>query len=374
MTGRTVQIVCGAGIVSGKEIVSLLLAHGLRDAGWTPAFITSSWGDGEFVRRLEQDGFNYQLLRLGFISASLRCEPLLMTLDQLRYWPGLAYKYGRLVAALFPRAIIHTNWHHALLLRPFLKPQRDIFWVHECFPQSLRYGVMLRAIANKVGRVVCVSQAVARSVVALGVPKRHVTVIHHGLPRVDSMHVGTDRTKLRLGIVGQIGPWKGHEDLFDALALLARDGIRVALRIFGAGDPDYVATLKERIAQLNLNDQIQWCGFTANQDDIYVHIDVCVQPSRCDEPFGMSALEAGSFGRPVICSSRGGLPEIVQNGVTGFVVDAKRPDLLAETIRLFVQRPELVKTMGVSAKKRVQSEFSLARCVSQFEQVIEELK
>ena len=131
---RAVQIVCGAGIVSGKEIVSLLLARGLRDAGWNPEFMTSPWGDGEFVRRLEQDGFNYRLLRLGFISASLRREPLLMTLDQIRYWPSLAYKYSRLVAATSPRAIIHTNWHHALLLLPFLSPHRDIFWVHELFP------------------------------------------------------------------------------------------------------------------------------------------------------------------------------------------------------------------------------------------------
>ena len=164
------------------------------------------------------------------LSAASRCY---MTLDQMRYWPSLAYGYSRLVAATAPRAIIHTNWHHALLLLPFLSPHRDIFWIHECYPQTSRYGRMLRAIAKKVGRVVCVSRAVARSVLALGVPESQVVVIHNGLPLHDSIAAPGERPPLRLGIVGQIGPWKGHEDLLEALALLA-----------ARWDSSYIASLR----------------------------------------------------------------------------------------------------------------------------------
>lgn len=371
---RSVQIVCGAGIVSGKEIVSLLLARGLRDAGWDPEFVTSSWGDGEFVSRLEQDGYNYQLLRLGFISASFRRDLLLMTLDQMRYWPSLAYKYSRLVAATAPRAIIHTNWHHALLLLPFLSPHRDIFWIYECYPQTSRYGRMLRAIARKVGRVVCVSQAVARSVLSLGVPESQVVVIHNGLPLHDIIAAPGQQPLLRLGIVGQIGPWKGHEDLFEALALLRHDGIRVALRVFGAGAAAHVTSAKLRVSDLNLEDMVEWRGFVSDLSAIYADMDVCIVPSQLDDPLPTAALEAGAFGRPVICSSRGGLPEIVNDGVTGFVVQARRPDLLAQAINTFVKRPDLIKMMGVSAQKLIQSQFSLEQFVGQFIQVVEELK
>src|SRR5207244_3822385 len=157
--------------------------------------------------------FTYQSLRLGFISGSLRIEPILMTLDQMRYWPLLAYGYVRAVKKIAPRAVIHTNWHHALLLLPFLTPSRDIYLVHEIFPDVPLYARVLGAIAKKVGRVVCVSDAVACSVLALGVPESRLTVIHNGLPPLDSMSVPTDQARLRLGIVGQIGPWKGHEDL-----------------------------------------------------------------------------------------------------------------------------------------------------------------
>jgi glycosyltransferase involved in cell wall biosynthesis len=370
----TVLIVCGAGIVSGKEIVSLHLARGLRDAGWNPEFVTSSWSDGEFVRRLDQDGFKYQRLRIGFISASLSLDPLLMTLDQLRFWPALVYRYARLIKERAPRAVIHTNWHHALLLLPFLKPDRDIFWVHECFANTSRYGHVLRAIAKKVSRVVCVSHAAARAVVALGVPESHVVVIHNGLPPHDPIPASGGQPILRLGIVGQIGPWKGHDDLIDALALLSREGVHTTLRIFGKGDPEYVASLNRKVSKLQLDDKVQWCGFVGSQAEIYTNLDVCVVPTRIEEPFATSALEAGSFGRPVICSIRGGLPEIIDNGVTGFVVEAQRPEQLANAIKSFARDPTLVKTMGKAARNRIQTEFSLERFIGQFTQVIEEIE
>ena len=259
---------------------------------------------GEFIRRLERDGFEYQRLRIGFISASLRIAPLIMTLDQLRYWPALAYGYGCLIKSSEPRAVIHTNWHHALLLLPFLKPHRDIFWVHELFPNVSHYSRVLRAIAKRVGRVVCVSQAVSRSVLALGVPESCVTVIHNGLPPVEPVPAPADKATLRLGIVGQIGSWKGQEDLLDALDLLAREGIRVNLRIFGVGAAEYIETAKRKVSDLNLNCSVEWRGFVSDPKRIFSEFDVCIAPSRSEDPLPTSAIEAGGFGLPVICSNR----------------------------------------------------------------------
>ena len=116
MSARDVLIVCGAGYVSGKEVVSLTLARGLRDLGYDVEFVASSWNDGDFVRRLDQAGFRYRCLRVGFISAALRWQPLKCTIDQMRYWPTLLIGYRRLVQARTPHAVIHTNWQHSLLL------------------------------------------------------------------------------------------------------------------------------------------------------------------------------------------------------------------------------------------------------------------
>ena len=127
-----------------------------------------------------------------------------------------------------------------------------------------------------------------------------------------------------MGIVGQIGAWKGHEDLIDALGLLQRDGIRPSLFIFGSGAPEYVAALEESAVELGVQQQIEWCGYVADKSQIFGAIDVCVVPSRFEEPLATSAIEAGGYGCPVICSSSGGLPEIVKHGETGFVVERRR--------------------------------------------------
>jgi glycosyltransferase involved in cell wall biosynthesis len=366
-------MVCAGGIVSGKEIASLMVAAGLRSAGYQLEFITSHWNDGQFLLRLQESGFKYQELRLGFLSASLRLDPMLMTLDQMRYWPALTIGYARLLATRAPRAVIHTNWHHSLLLLPFMKPRRDIFWAHELFPTSAHYGLVFRAIAKKVHRIVCVSEAVARSVLSVGIPKAQVAVVHSGLPSIERLCARDGQGVLRLGIAGQVGEWKGHDDLVDALALLSRDTAKILLRIFGSGTAIYIQSLKQRIEERQLGDQVEWCGFVSNPSDIFESIDVCVVPSRCEEALGMTALEASSFGRPVICTSRGGLPEVVIDGVTGFVIEAQRPEQLASAINAFVQNPALVNIMGEAARTRIRSEFSLDRCVKGFVRIIEQV-
>src|SRR6266404_2032823 len=116
-----IAIVCGAGIVSGKEIMALELISGLREQGYVVDVVTSSWGSGEFRRRCEKSGFRTHVMRLGFISATLNWESLYMTAHQALHWPGLVISYWRFLKRSQPRRIIHTNWHHLLLLALLLK-------------------------------------------------------------------------------------------------------------------------------------------------------------------------------------------------------------------------------------------------------------
>jgi glycosyltransferase involved in cell wall biosynthesis len=373
MTGK-VFIFCGGPTIYGKEIVGLLLARGLRDTGWCPEFITSRWNNPDVTRWLKNTEFKVTFLWLGFISLTFRREPLRCTCGQLARWPQLLIGFVRIANKNGIRAIVHTNWHHCLLLLPLLNPRRDIYWLHEIPRPSRRYGFVFRAIARRVGRIVCVSQAVAERMLSLRVPAEKVVVVRNGIPFAERSGAGGEREHLRLGIVGQIGVWKGHEDLFDALGLLQREGIRPSLLIFGSDAPEYKATLRRCAAQLDIEDQIEWRGYVAEKSRIYSAIDVCVVPSRFDEPLSTSAIEAGGFGCPVICSSRGGLPEIVEHGKTGFVVEPECPQQLAEAIKAFARKRHLVKTMGAAAQIRARTEFSTQRFVNEFVQVLDGLK
>lgn len=371
MRPRKILLVCPAGLVAGKEIVSLALARGLREKGFDPEIVTSSWGSEEFSNRLAEEGFKYHRLRLGFISMSLRWNLLEMTLTQLLYWPVLLYQYCRLVYRLAPDVIIHTNWHHALLLLPLLNTGRDIYWSHELASRSRSVSRVLRAIAKRVGFVVCVSRAAAESLQAVGVPNSKIAVIHNGVSSTAALPIGSTGAALRLGIVGQIGPWKGHDDLLEALGILSRGGTPFELRVFGTGAANYIEKLKLRASVLGIADKIEWYGFVRSQAEIFALIDVCVLPSRFPDPLPTSAIEAGAFGRPVICSGVGGLPEIVKHGKTGIIVEPSRPDQLADAILPFVRNPNLISEMGQAARSGAQEEFSNERFVRQFVDVFD---
>lgn len=110
--------------------------------------------------------------------------------------------------------------------------------------------------------------------------------------------------------------------------------------------------------ELQLDDHIRWIGFVREQAQIYSQLDAVVMPSRFEEPFGMSAVEAAAFGRAVICSAKGGLPEIVESGVTGLIVEADDVGQLAQAISTMVRNRAFVERMGAAARSRAKANFS----------------
>src|SRR5439155_1208303 len=205
-----VAIICGAGIVSGKEIMALELAEGLRDKDCAVELITSFWGNGEFRRRSHAAGFPTHIMRLGFISATLNLECLRMTAHQLLFWPSLVRSYRRFLKTVRPAKVIHTNWHHVLLLWPFLRSTRDIYWSHEVIPNKSEYRRLFTGLANRAIDFIAVSSAAGSSLVELGVPDSQVHVIYNGIadPAGASTQVDFTDSDSIIGIVGQVGAWK----------------------------------------------------------------------------------------------------------------------------------------------------------------------
>ncbi len=362
---QTIVIVGGGPIIAGKEIMMLNLARGLREAGYHAVFVTSIWGDKDgFVSRLQAEKFEYTRVRSGFISKTLSWKPMLWTAIQLAYWPAFVIGYLRAIKKATPVVVIHTNWHHALLLLPFLDRRRDIYWSHEIIGNARHYRWIFTAVAERVARVICVSRAVLLALERAGVPAEKLTVVYNGVSFAETVPPPRSELPLRLGIVGQIGPWKGHDDVIAALAQLAHGS--AVLKIFGSGQDDYVTALKHKAAALGISDRIQWCGFVSDPKDIYANLDVCLMPSRIDESFGMTALEASSFGRPVICTPAGGLAEIVVDRTTGFHVSAEDPSSLARSLKAFVADPKSVVSMGLVARKRATEKFSARLSVERF--------
>jgi glycosyltransferase involved in cell wall biosynthesis len=381
-TNPTVVLVGGGSIIGGKEVMMLTLGRGLKRAGARVAFITSLWGGkDEFVARLKSEAFEYHRVRLGFLSISLQWKPIIWTLFQLFYWPALVVGYLRAVRSIRPDVVIHTNWHHALLLLPFLDRRRDIYWNHEAPPHRWHYGFVFRAIAARVSGVVCVSHAAARALERLGVGATRITIIHNGIAELGCACGNTAGRALAgamagggalydeplsIGIVGQIGSWKGHDDLLEAFRALSERYRGLTLRIYGANDGPYCADLRQRIATLGLAGRVAWTGFLSDRRLIYESMDICVVPSRIEEALGNVAIEASQCGLPVIATMVGGLPEVVEDGVTGLLVAPSAPRELEMAIERLLESRELRTRMGANGRKRVAAYFSEAVFIRSF--------
>jgi glycosyltransferase involved in cell wall biosynthesis len=368
-----VLIVCSAGIVSGKEIMTLELARGLKASGLDVHVLTSTWGDRTFPLKLEAVGLPFDELPLGFISATLTLQCLEWTYGQLERWPDLLSGYMSLLQTLQPDKVIHTNWQHLLLLLPFLNADRDWFWVHEVMPAKRQYRILFQALNRRLQGFIPVSCAVSESLKRLGISEQQMRVIYNGLNdlALNAQPPSKPDGAIRLGIVGQVNRWKGHEDLFEAFGQIGVQWPNTELHIFGQGSEDYGRQLKRQSIDLGIADQVRWHGYVNDRTAIFQSIDLLVIPSRVEESFGLVAAEAGFFALPMVATRQGGLAEIIEDGITGILVPANDPTALVAGIQRLLVDPGLRFSMGVRARQRMLDHFSNERFINGFLSLLE---
>jgi glycosyltransferase involved in cell wall biosynthesis len=374
-----ILFVCGAGTVSGREIATLNLIRGLRERGHDVRCVASTWGDGKLAERLEAEAVPHISLPLGFISKTLSWSAVWMTLDQLRRVPRLWLGFRRYRREFKPDVVVQTNFHHIFLLWPLLNSRNTFFHVHDDFPQTGFYRRLFSFLNRRLCAFICVSRYIADSIIKLGVPPEKVCAVYNGVVIDESTNSGAAASShtlkpdaasrpIVIGIIGQIGAWKGHDDLIEALLELRAAGLQFSCVIFGNGERPFVQALMDKIADYDLAGQVRQAGFVKSLKEIYTAIDICVVPSRVKEAFGMVAAEAACFGVPVIATRLGALTEIVCDGETGFIVDVEAPQQLAEKLRLLIEDAALRQRMGEAARLYATRQFTQERSTRQFEE------
>ena len=357
--------------VSGKEIVTLSQANGLKALGHHVVVAASKWNDGDFLKRLNAAQLPTWILPAGFITKTWRADAIALTMKQILHLPELYFGYLSRLARLRPDYVFHTNFHHVCLLMPWIKGDRDWMIVHEVYPLSRFYSLVFNHIAESLAGFIAVSASVASALVALGICPGRIQIIPNGidLPSLAKEKRKNEGDWLKVGVVGQIAPWKGHEDGVQALKIVSEQGIKVKLLIYGADNGGYSNRLKLLIGELSLGEHVFWGGYVVDRQTIYENIDVLLVPSRYDEPFGLVAVEAGAYSLPVIATESGELPNLVEDGVTGFVVPKRDPKALAGAIKCLVDVGKRAR-MGAAGHSSVHRRFSADAMVAKFNQFL----
>jgi len=371
-----ILVVCSNFRVFGAETVTLKLLEGLKSGGHHLVAVTSPHTDGEFGRRLSSLGIREEVMPFGAITKRLSPRYIRWTLYTLVRLPFLWWRWHRLFRTFRPDVVLWTSPRQALLLYPLLGWIPMFVIQHENVVQSTTNRWLYGSLSRKITGFVAVSDFVRSRLRNIGVPVKNINVIKNGtlssrvMPDIET---ATPNRKsetahpTRIGIVGRLSPNKGLDSLVEATRLMAARGTSFTIHAYGDGAATYVNRLKTKLAEAGLAGVWKWMGYQLDQRNIYGVMDICVMPSCCDEAFGLAVLEASSFGLPVVASRRGGLPELIEDGVTGWLVESNAPAQLAEKLEWLICNPVRAHEMGAEGRQRVFKRFTVEKMVSDFE-------
>jgi glycosyltransferase involved in cell wall biosynthesis len=246
---------------------------------------------------------------------------------------------------------------------------------------DLRERARLRLMAavrrRCAARVITVSEAARRAFLEAGwdAPER-VTTIHSGIAAEARVGAGAQvRESLGLGrddtvvaMVSVVRPGKGHDLAIRALEALSDRHPSLRLLIVGEGP---AGADVERLAA-PLGDRVVMTGHRDEVMDVLDACDLVVHPSSRDA-FPIALLEAMAAGVPSIATAVGGIPEMIEPGRTGLLIEAPpRWEQLAEALELLLREPERRRSLGAAARDRFEREFTAERWAARLRAVYDE--
>jgi glycosyltransferase involved in cell wall biosynthesis len=243
-----------------------------------------------------------------------------------------------------------------------------------------------RRVARITDKIVTVSSAAAADLARAGVNASRIAVIHNGVDTarhnpglrghraalVASLFPGDDHSGVLLvGAAGNLRGVKGHAVLVDAAASVAPKLPHARFVVWGDGPLH--GDLTRRAAAAGIASRFLFPGRAADVAAAAAACDIFVQPSL-GESFGLAAAEAMSCGVPVVASAVGGLPEVVEDGVTGFLLAPGSSRALAAHLLYLAARPALRDAMGVAGRARAVAHFALDKMTDSYLALYETLR
>lgn len=272
------------------------------------------------------------------------------------------YSYG-LKAGLFARMVSIVNPHISVI-----QGQRSIDANRSSWEVFLD-----RVTSSLVDLYVPNCQAAADMLVKREkIPISKVKVIYNGLDitKIAQTAVIEEHKKIDIVCVANLRKVKGHIYILRALSTLKELGYQFHVNFIGGGP--LLEELKGQAEMNGVGDNVTFLGVRRDVYEILLKSDIFVLGSLW-EGFPVSIMEAMACNLPVIASNVGGVPELVIDGHTGFLVPSAEPMVIAQKMKFLIEQPEIRKQMGSRGRERIISYFSVNEMVRKTEEIIEDL-
>jgi glycosyltransferase involved in cell wall biosynthesis len=244
-----------------------------------------------------------------------------------------------------------------------------------------RARILWSAAAGWADRFACVSADIAAAAAARGgVPRRKLLVVPNGVdtePDVSADEVVTLRREFGwaegtpvVGTVGRLAPVKRQEVLIRAFAELRRRHAAARLLLVGEGPerPDLEALARE----MRVADAVAFAGQRSRPEPFYRLMTVFTLTSR-SEGMPVSLLEAWAAGVPAVCTAVGGVPEMIADGRTGFLVPPDDPGAVAAALDRVLSDPALGAAVAASGRQEVRERYGRAVTAGRYAELYQTL-
>jgi glycosyltransferase involved in cell wall biosynthesis len=372
--------------VGGPALHVAYLTEGLADRGYDTTLVAGSLARGEESMAQVAQQRGARIVTLPHLARDI--SPLNDALAVFRLAdlirkerPQILHTHtakagfvGRIAALLAgdarPPIVVHT--FHGHVLRGYFSPI-----------VTLGFRTLERWLASITTKLIAVSPEVRDDLVRLGVaPEEKFAVVRLGIELGERVGGGDDvrgETRRQLGVapdafvvgwVGRMTAVKRTDDVLLAFEKLLERGVDAWLCLVGDGpDRDH---LERRAHQLGI---ARRCLFLGYQDDVapyYEAIDTLLLPS-VNEGTPVSVIESLAAGRPAVATRVGGVPDVLRDGVDGFLVDVGDAAALADRLAELARDPARREEMGRAGRERVLERYAVARLVDDVDALYREL-
>ena len=354
--------------VGGAERHVTTMLPRMNPARFTPSVICIG-EEGELFSTLRAAGIEAAALRLHKRQAGRALIDLVMMMRRTRPDVVVVQGYnaetlGRIAARI--AGVKHT-----------------INWVHNASGLVQR-GTVRRTVDRALTRWTSAYFGVAEAqrpylVAELGHPDDKIRVIYNGVD-LAQFSISTDggvRAEFGfaendpvVGIVAVLRPEKDHVSLLRAARTVVDELTNARFLIIGDGPTR--PQLEALCTELGITPNVRFAGSRDDVARLLPAIDVFVLTST-SECFPISVLEAMACARPAVCTAVGGIPEMINDGETGYLVPPKDPPQLAARLVRLLRDPQTARRMGGAARDRVAAEFDLNCSIAAAQQATEDV-
>lgn len=215
----------------------------------------------------------------------------------------------------------------------------------------------LKYMNKSLKKIVCISEAIRQVLIEDGIPENRLKTIRSGIVLDKHIKANPDEILNRKEhqkklIIGTVAAYEGHKNyptLLETAKLLQNAGIDA--NFIAVGDGSLLADMKAKAEQLELKN-FYFEGYRTNVGDYLKAFDIFVLPSK-KEGLGTSILDAMALGLPIVASKVGGIPEAVESGRNGILVEPKNAKALAEALIELIDNPEKRDAFGKASLELV---------------------